>query len=206
MNTLDCLVLSSSCIPLLIFHKELHGETTFRINRLLVDQPRKGFKKRNISINNLQRCNVKKGNFLFYLAVAIFLCGLIFLGKVLNQWITSSPLEETAGIEIKGEKTSEEKPVLDRDQTPILWRKNPFSLTDEGLNDLPETLVASGFVLKGTIIGASKTAVLVVKENPSESYLVREGDTVLQEKIVTIKQGQVILLKDGRLLTLFQEE
>ena len=124
---------------------------------------------------------MKKGNFLFYLAVAIFLCGLIFLGKVLNQWITSSPLEETAGIEIKGEKTSEEKPVLDRDQTPILWRK-------------------------GTIIGASKTAVLVVKENPSESYLVREGDTVLQEKIVTIKQGQVILLKDGRLLTLFQEE
>lgn len=68
------------------------------------------------------------------------------------------------------------------------------------------TPVVSNLILKGTVIGSSKTAVLVTVEDPHRSYLVKVGDVLFGEEIVAIETGRVVLRKDGKLLTLRQEE
>ena len=151
---------------------------------------------------------MKRSNLFFYFAITIFIFGLIVLGYGIIRWISYSPeLELAAAKEVKEVKPTPNKASLHRNQTRILCQKNPFTLSGEEIKEVStENSFDSKLVLKGTIIGSEKTAVLTVKEHPQESYLAKEGDIILQERIVTIKQGQVILSKDGKLLTLYQEK
>ena len=151
---------------------------------------------------------MKRSNLFFYFAITIFICGLIVLGYGIIRWISYSPeLELAATKEVKELKPPPNKASLHRNQTRIHCQTNPFTLSGEEIKEVStENSFDSKLVLKGTIIGPEKTAVLTVKEHPQESYLAKEGDIILQERIVTIKQGQVILSKDGKLLTLYQEK
>lgn len=147
---------------------------------------------------------MKQRLYLTFFAIAIFVCGLITMGKALYRWVTYTPPAVTAMV-VQGGRANEDKPVLGRDQSPISWRYNPFSLTRVMPNE-ESSPVVSNFILKGTVIGNSKTAVLVTVEDPTRSYLVKVGNVLFGEEIVAIERGRVVLRKNGKLLTLRQEE
>lgn len=142
---------------------------------------------------------------LAYLAIPVFLFGLLLLGQALYRWVNYTPPAET--VQVEGEKAGAEvKPLPGRDRSPIVWRANPFSLAKETPEEKKAPPVTSNLRLKGTVIGGSRTAVIATAEEPGRSYLVKVGDVILGEEIVAIERGRVILRKDGQLLTLYQEE
>lgn len=149
---------------------------------------------------------MRQRSYLPFLAITTFVLGLFILGKALHRWVSYTPPTETVLVE-QGEKNNEEvKPIPGRDQSLISWRRNPFTLTTETLNEADSLPVISNLILKGTIIGSSKTAVLVTVEDPGQSYLVKVGDNLFGEEVVAIEKGRVVLRKDGKLLTLYQEK
>ena len=72
---------------------------------------------------------------------------------------------------------------------------NPFF---PGSVELERTdLRRSGLVLRGTLLGKESLAIVESAADPNQSWLVREGDEVLGEKILRIGGGWVEVLVDG---------
>ncbi|HHU82644.1 MAG TPA: hypothetical protein GXZ26_06540 [Firmicutes bacterium] len=72
---------------------------------------------------------------------------------------------------------------------------NPFS---PGSVELERAdLRHSGLVLRGTLLGQESLAIVESAVDPSQSWLVREGDEVLGEKILLIGRGWVEVLVNG---------
>ena len=140
--------------------------------------------------------------FLFLLAIVIFIFGLFILGKALYRWVNEPLLTVTDSGEREEVKVG--MPGYGRDQSPLSWRRNPFSLTAR--NERKAQPVVSNLILKGTVIGNNKIAVIAAIEDPGRSYLMKVGDRLMGEEIVSIEKGQVIVRKDGILLTLRQAE
>ena len=55
----------------------------------------------------------------------------------------------------------------------------------------------SGLVLRGTLLGQEPLAIVESATDPNQSWLVREGDEVLGEKILRIGGGWVEVLVNG---------
>ena len=141
-----------------------------------------------------------------YLAILVFLIGCLALGRAMYRWVTYAPMLEVTAVDQR-ELAGEAKLLLGRDQSRIDWGHNPFSLArTSGEGSGNQSPVNSNLILKGTVIGSSKTAVLSTKDELSRSYLAKEGDVILGEQIVTIEAGRVVIRKEGKLLTLAKEE
>jgi type II secretory pathway component PulC len=139
-------------------------------------------------------------------ALPFFVFGLLIMGKALHRWASYTSPPETVLVEQVVKANEEVEPIPGRNQSLLSWRSNPFSLTKETREETELPPVVSNLLLKGTVTGSSRTAVLVTVEDPSRSYLAKVGDVIFGEEIVSIETGRVILRKNGKLITLYQEE
>ncbi len=149
---------------------------------------------------------VKQEKILSYGAVIVLVIAILVLGKAVHRGLTDPP---AVGVMEEGQEkeTEVEKLFLGRDQSRVTWRPNPFSLNKENAAaETDRTPAVSKLTLKGTVIGSSKTAVLVLLEDASQSFLAKEGDVILGEQVMAIEAGRVVIRKDGQLLTLAKEE
>jgi type II secretory pathway component PulC len=152
---------------------------------------------------------VKQERILSYCAVVIFVFAMLVLGEAIHRGLTDPPAAGGSWVMEEGlaKETEAEKFFLGRDQTKITWQPNPFSLNKEnGAAATEQAPVVSKLTLKGTVIGSSKTAVLVLAEDPGQSFLAKEGDLIHGEQVIAIEAGRVVLRKDGQLLTLIKDE
>ena len=133
---------------------------------------------------------------LFPVALVLSLAAGVFFIYSYNQWrqpvLLPAPSREKeaaagqAGLPVMG---GQEKPELDS----VYF--NPFF---PGSLELEKTdLRHSGLVLRGTLLGQEPLAIVESATDPNQSWLVREGDEVLGEKILRIGGGWVEVLVDG---------
>lgn len=152
---------------------------------------------------------VKQEKILSYGAVIVLVIAILVLGKAVHRGLTDPPAVGISGVMEEGQEkeTEAEMLFLGRDQSRVTWRPNPFSLNKENAAaETDRTPAVSKLTLKGTVIGSSKTAVLVLLEDASQSFLAKEGDVILGEQVMAIEAGRVVIRKDGQLLTLAKEE
>lgn len=131
-------------------------------------------------------------------AILLFLAGSGFFAYTYYEWRHFTP-----EINLPSRAT-DKKPIMvplphRRDST--LLYNNPFFPSEE------EAPRGSRLILRGTVVGPHSLAVVEARDQPGESHLVRAGEVVLGEKILSIHEGWITIANSrGETIVLKMEE
>lgn len=130
-------------------------------------------------------------------ALGLFLAAGGFFTYSYSQW--RQPIPFPAGNREKEtivDRADLPSPRVQERPEPAGAYYNPFfpgSIEPEKV----DLLCSSGLVLRGTLLGQESLAIVESAADPNQSWLVREGDEVLGEKILLIGRGWVEILVNG---------
>src|SRR5690554_2102717 len=133
-------------------------------------------------------------------AIILFLAGSGFFAYTYYEWRHFSPEIEVV-FPVADENTAA-VPLPHRRGSVRIY-SNPFFPSD------PDETSTRGsrLILRGTLIGPDSLALVESQDRPGESRIVREGDTVLEEKILSIHEGWItVLVNEAETVILRMEE
>lgn len=133
-------------------------------------------------------------------AIILFLAGSGFFAYTYYEWRHFSP-------EIRvPSPAADEKPApvpLPHRRRSVPVYRNPFfpSVPEE------EEPRMSRLILRGTVIGPEPLAVVESKDRPGETRIVRESESVAEEKILSIHEGWItVRISGGETIILTMDE